>query len=163
MSRRQPLTRTAGIVAVAAATALAIGGCGRAVSIEDNLLGQAPVSCAQVVVALPTEVAGQPQRAVDEAEANSVAAWGDPPVVLTCGVPEPAAYEPTSTLADVSGIAWLPEPLENGTMFTTVGRVPRVQVAIPSWVQSPSSALAELAPSLLTATQQEPAPDRTAQ
>ena len=135
----------------------ALAGCGRTLSIEENLLGQPPVSCAQVIVALPLEVGGQPQRATESAE-NNVAAWGDPPIVLTCGIDLPAAYEPTSTLADASGISWLPEPLDNGTLFTTIGRNPRVQVAVPSWVESPSSVLGELAPSLLTATQPQQTP-----
>ena len=134
-----------------------VAGCGRTLSIEENLLGQPPVSCAQVIAALPIEVGGQPAR-VTESDANNVAAWGDPPIVLTCGIELPVAYEQTSTLADVSGISWLPEPLENGTLFTTIGRNPRVQVAVPSWVQSPSSVLSELAPSLLTATQQQETP-----
>ena len=156
MPRRQPLTRVAAVAASVIALS-ALAGCGRTLSIEENLLGQPPVSCAQVVVALPLEVGGQPQRAVTS-DANNIAAWGDPPILLTCGIELPVAYEQTSTLAEVSGISWLPEPLENGTLFTTIGRNPRVQVAVPSWVPSPSSVLSELAPSLLTATQEQATP-----
>lgn len=59
---------------------------------------------------------------------------------MRCGVDEPAALGPTSALVEVDGIAWFPEPLERGTMFTTVGTQPRWEVAVPV-EQEPASAV----------------------
>ncbi len=99
--------------------------------------------CARVAAALPGTLAGAERRTVTPA-APTTAAWGDPPIVLRCGVPRPAALQPTSVLADVDGVSWFPEQLTAGSLFTTYGRQAYVEVAIPQDYQ-PATVLGELA------------------
>ena len=51
--------------------------------------------------------------------------------MLRCGVGVPAALTPTAELVTVDGVDWLPEPLTAGYLFSTVGRVVVVEVAVP--------------------------------
>jgi hypothetical protein len=55
---------------------------------------------------LPLELAGESSRPVDS-DTPYAYAWGEPPVVLVCGVERPAALVPTSPLIQISGVNWL--------------------------------------------------------
>ena len=96
-----------------------------------------------MIDALPRTVAGQDRRTTTPE--GLTAAWGDPPIVLRCGVPRPAALMPTSQLVTVDGVDWFAEPLSNGYLFTTYGRAAYVEVAVPSAYQPPAAVLTELA------------------
>ncbi|KWX09858.1 hypothetical protein TR74_07120, partial [Carbonactinospora thermoautotrophica] len=74
-----------------------------------------------------------------------VAAWGDPPIVLRCGVPVPAAYQPTSQVVTINGVDWFPEQLTRGYVFTTVGRVANVEVSVPDAYAPEVNPLVDLA------------------
>jgi hypothetical protein len=80
-----------------------------------------------------------------------VAAWGDPAVVLRCGVPLPAEYGPDSRLLEVDGIGWLPVDGEGGTFFTAVDRAVHVELAVPDDYAPEADVLADLAPAILDA------------
>lgn len=82
---------------------------------------------------LPATVDGRKRRATDPASVR-VAAWGDPAVVLRCGVPRPRQLAPTSEVVEVNGVAWFLEP-GSAYVFTTVGRVANVEVRVPSSVE----------------------------
>ena len=99
--------------------------------------------CARVTAALPQSVAGQDRRATTPQ--GPTAAWGDPPIVLRCGVPRPAALTPTSQLLTVDGVDWFAEPLTGGYLFTTYGREANVEVAVPAAYAPESGPLADLA------------------
>jgi Protein of unknown function (DUF3515) len=92
--------------------------------------GQAAAACANLHAALPDKLEGQPRRGT-EPESPLTAAWGDPAIVMRCGVGVPAAYRPTSQLYTVNGVDWLPEELTNGYLFTTMGREAGVELAVP--------------------------------
>jgi len=92
---------------------------------------------------LPDTLADQSPRETDPT-GPLVAAYGDPPIVLRCGVDQPAALERTSQLVTVNGVDWFAEPLTNGYLFTTVGRVADVEVAVPSDYAPEANPLAEL-------------------
>lgn len=77
--------------------------------------------------ALPLTVDG----AENSGRSEYAAAWGDPQIVLRCGVPTPAAYAPESEMVVVNDVAWLPQEQEKGYEFTAVGRTPQVQVYVP--------------------------------
>ena len=63
-----------------------------------------------------------PRRATDP-DSPGVAAWGDPAVVARCGV---AALGPTEVeCLEVDGVGWIPEPLSDGTRFTSFGTTRR--------------------------------------
>lgn len=99
--------------------------------------------CRQIVDAVPEQVAGQDSTPVDS---ERVAAWGDPRIVLRCGVTRPAALTPTSRCDDVDGIGWFTEERDGGAhVFTTIGRSPAVSVDVPPDIEPAAGALIDLA------------------
>ena len=138
MSRRQPLTLAAGGLLVG----LALAGCGRGVDVAPV---PADPACPAIVAALPDRIAGQARR---DTAAAGAAAWGDPAIVLRCGVAMPAAYTPTSQLLDVDGIAWLTEEDGDGARFTSVRTSPRIEVTVPTAQEPASAILVDLARAL---------------
>jgi hypothetical protein len=106
---------------------------------DDATLGK----CAQVLSALPVQIdastaAGAatlaPRRVVATPANAQVVAWGDPAVVLVCGVTRPAALVPNSSnlLAGFNDVFWLPTTSKSQTVFTTVDRSIYIQVTVPS-------------------------------
>ncbi len=90
-------------------------------------------ACEALDQVLTGTLQGTVRREVSGVPAGGVArAWGDPAVVLRCGVPQPAEYRPDSQLAVVDGVDWLPVQGDGGYFFVTVGRVAYVEVAVPS-------------------------------
>lgn len=86
--------------------------------------------CSALSARLPDTVAGLDRRTTTPPTSNT-AAWGDPPIVLRCGVPRPAALTATSQLYTVDGVDWFPEALTEGTLLTTYGRTAYVEVTVP--------------------------------
>lgn len=85
-------------------------------------------ACAVIAARLPATVAGQARRATTS-RSVSVAAWGDPAVILRCGVAQP---DPTPDCQNIDGVDWVYRTLDDGTAFTTYGRDPAVQVLVPN-------------------------------
>lgn len=81
------------------------------------------------------------------------AAWGDPRIVLRCGVTVPDAYEKTSEMVVVNEISWFAEEQSGGYLFTAVGRSPLVQVYVPDTHQPQVNPLVDLAPAMSEHTQ----------
>jgi hypothetical protein len=81
---------------------------------------------------LPSQVDEQDRRDPEPASALT-AGWGNPAIILRCGVPRPAAM--SSTEADgveVDGVGWLLEEQPDGSFrFTTTLRKAYVEVSIP--------------------------------
>ena len=132
-------------------------GCSGSSSLEvssPSPTGVVASQCAAVVAAAPTKVAGLSRRHLSPAR-RYAAAWGQSPVVLTCGGPAPAALRPTSQCFVVNGVGWLAtqhgtevDPTQNLTGeldFTTIGRSAYVAVRVPGNVQPAADALVDLA------------------
>ena len=102
-------------------------------------------ACAALGPALPASLDGQDRRDT-RPDSSLTAAWGAPPIVLRCGVPRPAAYEPTAAVVEVEGVAWLPERTAEGYVFTTTGRVAYVELRVPAAYAPEVNALVDLAP-----------------
>lgn len=67
--------------------------------------------CARLLAALPSELEGTGDRRELAAPAPpGTAAWGEPPVVLHCGLARPAALTVSARLLDVSGVQFLGLP-----------------------------------------------------
>ena len=78
------------------------------------------------------------------------AAWGDPAIVLRCGVGTPEGYEPSSPCQRVNGVDWfVPEDQldDQGSdvLLTTIGRKPAVEVEVPSDYRPPDAVMVDLA------------------
>ncbi len=104
-------------------------------------------ACAALVEDLPDVVSDAVRRDV-ESEPPGVAAWGEPPIVLRCGVELPGEYRPDAQLLDVDGIGWLPVDGEGGTFFTVADREPFVEVAVPDDYAPEAEVLADLSPAI---------------
>lgn len=137
---------------------LILTGCGRQVAVEPP--SQPPAICSALVAGLPPAVDGAGQRPTTP-DSPATAAWGEPPIVLRCGVSPPAALSPTSVLLEVDGIGWLPEPLEAGTVFTAVefdggelggedASTLFIEVVIPQAYASPGGIIADISSGLRT-------------
>jgi hypothetical protein len=80
-----------------------------------------------------------------------VAAWGDPAIILRCGVARPPALAPTSELVTVNGVDWLPEPEDAGYRFTTTGREAYVEAWVPNDYAPEVNPLVDLAAAVTAA------------
>ena len=87
---------------------------------------------------------GAERRAV-EPSSDLTAAWGDPAIVLRCGVERPAEYEPTSLLGTYDGVDWLPVEADDGYVFYATGRVAWIEVRVPSAYAPEPNPLIDLA------------------
>ncbi|OYN91269.1 hypothetical protein CGZ91_07425 [Parenemella sanctibonifatiensis] len=110
-------------------------------------------TCADLIAAAPAVVAGQPQRATDQPE--SAVAWGDPAVLLACGVADPPGFGPTSECYEVDGIGWYAEPVDGAYRFTTLDRTPRIQVTVPSAYEPQAAVLTDLSEAISTTIPQQ--------
>jgi hypothetical protein len=111
----------------------------------------ATAMCGKLHSALPAKVDGLPRRTLAPAS-RLTAGWGDPTVVLRCGVARPAVltpgdktYDPTSDAADVNGVSWLIQKLDDGYRFTTTGRKTFVEVTVPGKYAPEVNPLTDLA------------------
>jgi Protein of unknown function (DUF3515) len=154
--RRPHLTTRAGrrlldLLATGAAGVgvLVLAGCGfGAVEVDPyEMTPGSAAACAALVEALPRVVSDAVRRDV-EGEPAGVAAWGEPPVVLRCGVELPAEYRPDAQLLDVDGVGWLPVDGEGGTFFTVADREPFVEVAVPDDYAPEAEVLTDLSEAL---------------
>ena len=107
--------------------------------------GAAAFDCSAIHGRLPDRVAGQTVTAITP-KSPLTSAWGNPAIVLRCGVGVPAALTPTSQLLTVDGVDWLPEQLTHGYLFTTVGRGVNVEVSVPDAYSPEADALADISP-----------------
>ncbi|MEE6389743.1 DUF3515 domain-containing protein [Microbacterium paraoxydans] len=121
MLRSRRLTAVAGATALAAALA----GCSTTVHLEPAADANDP-ACANVSVLLPDTVGGY-ERVWTDAQATG--AWGDPTVVLRCGVEPPAPSDLVCTT--LGGVDWLVlEQEEERQRLVTYGREPAIEVII---------------------------------
>jgi hypothetical protein len=81
--------------------------------------------------ALPEQVDGRDRRDTEPAS-DRTAAWGNPALVLRCGVPRPAGLSPTSEVIEVNGVGWFLAERKAAYVFTTVGRRTYVEVRVPA-------------------------------
>jgi hypothetical protein len=109
------------------AAAVLLSGCSSAVEVSVPAAGDGE-ACRAAVAHWPATVSGMDRRDTDPAS-PAVAAWGDPALIARCGVP---ALAPTTTeCVEVDGVGWIPEPLSDGTRFTSFGTDPAVEVLVP--------------------------------
>ena len=91
------------------------------------------------------KVVGQKQVLVKDQNAS---AWGDPPIILRCGVESPAELGPASRCDMVAGVGWFTDTTADGYVFTTIGRQLFVSVEVPRSYDPAADALVDLADSV---------------
>lgn len=136
-------------VAACLAVPTLLAGCARPVAVPPpQPPDEAAAACAGFVAALPGSLATVGERREVDPRSDLTAAYGDPPVSIRCGVPQPAALTPTATLVTVDGVDWLPEELTGGWLMTTVGRVANVEITVPREQGPAPSVAADLGPTI---------------
>ncbi|MGK5532689.1 DUF3515 domain-containing protein [Streptomyces sp. URMC 129] len=133
IATRRALSAASALVALAACTS---GGDGPEV-VEPSPTGEAAAACRELADGLPDRVNGEERgSAADGTEFAAV--WGDPAIVLRCGVPRPAlitpdseTYDPFAEAVVVNGVSWLLEEEPGGKRFTTTERTVFVEVTVP--------------------------------
>ncbi|NEE03626.1 DUF3515 domain-containing protein [Phytoactinopolyspora halotolerans] len=127
--------------------AFLLAGCGfGAVSVDKyELEAGSSQTCATLIDRLP-DVLGDAVRRDVEPDSLPVAAWGQPAIVLRCGVHLPGSYRPDAQLLDINGIGWFAEEGDGGTFFTATDRETMVEVAIPDDYAPEGFILEELNP-----------------
>ena len=78
---------------------------------------------------LPTELDGRERRDTDPTSSRT-AAWGDPAVVLRCGVERPAGLRGSEVVV-VDGVGWVLAEHPGAYVFTTSDLATYVQVRVP--------------------------------
>jgi hypothetical protein len=72
-------------------------------------------------------------------------AWGDPPIVLRCGVATPSGYSPTSVqTADVDGVRWFQQVDPTVVRWTAVRQGANVELVVPTSYDAQGGLLVEL-------------------
>ncbi|MGH8894809.1 MAG: DUF3515 domain-containing protein [Actinomycetes bacterium] len=87
-------------------------------------------ACTDLHSLLPTDVDGRERRETSPIS-EQTAAWGSPAVALRCGVVRPAGLTSTSEVVEVDGVGWFLTERPREYVFTTVGRMPYVEVWVP--------------------------------
>jgi Protein of unknown function (DUF3515) len=90
-------------------------------------------ACITVLSAVPIQVGELVPRLVRSAS-PFVQAWGDPPVIVRCGVSRPFELTPGSAafIVDINGVEWLPRQTRTATVFTVIDRSVYVEVTVPN-------------------------------
>ncbi|MFB8777083.1 DUF3515 domain-containing protein [Streptomyces broussonetiae] len=142
-SRHRPLSLPA------LALLIAVAGCS---SSDDSAATAVPSPDAEVTElcqnldkALPREVAGV-ERRDPEPRSALTAGWGNPAIILRCGVVRPPEMtDPKAVAGGVNGVDWLQQAAGDGAFrFTTANRRAYVEVTVPEGRDS-SGALIDLA------------------
>jgi hypothetical protein len=100
-------------------------------------------ACVQVFGKLPVQLGTLAPRRTDT-DSSFVAAWGDPAVVIRCGVAKPATFgsPDAAQLLDVNAVLWQPDPQRSRTVYTTVDRSVYIEVSVPAGADQPLPLLA---------------------
>jgi hypothetical protein len=94
--------------------------------------GAAP--CSALMAALPDPLGSLPRRQLVQADDPSlagVAAWGEPAVILRCGVPTPEELSCSASIQVVDGVSWLPLSGTGAITYLAVDRPVRVALTVP--------------------------------
>jgi hypothetical protein len=146
----------AGVALVCLLLAASTAGCGD-VSVDNPAVPSSQrAACRALVHALPAKVDGLKQRSVSGSP--YAAAWGDPAIVLRCGVGVPQGFTKFSLCQSVDGVGWFaPESAASDqsvdAVLTTVDRLPRVELQVPAKWRPPAAAMVDVARTVKDHTQ----------
>ncbi len=91
--------------------------------------------CIQVVQALPPTLAGLAPRIVHSTPGSPfVVGWGEPAIVLRCGVARPASLKPgdSELLTGVNGVFFSKRKSGDSNVFTVIDRSAYIEISVPS-------------------------------
>jgi hypothetical protein len=146
--RRALLVAASAAACVSAAAVFAVSASG-----SDDVRVAVPVPDARVAAyctalhaRLPRTVDGLPRHGL-KPDSPLTAGWGDPTIVLRCGVPRPAVDDDVNTpAAEVDGVTWSWEQGPDGSArLTTTLRKAYVELTLPAKYAHDATPLTELA------------------
>jgi len=137
------------ITTLAAAGALGfatLAACSSAVSVQAPAVAE---PCEAVLAGAPISLLDELQRETTPVDAAAIA-WGDPPIVMACGVDS----RPTANaqVIAIDGVEWIAEGVDEGTVFTTFNRTPVVQLRVPSKYRPEIDAVSALSALIIEST-----------
>ncbi|SHG96710.1 DUF3515 domain-containing protein [Geodermatophilus nigrescens] len=92
---------------------------------------EADANCPALMGSLPLDLLEEPGRMV-QSDTPYAAAWGEPPVVLVCGVDAPEGLVPGEGLFTINGVTWFVDQSDpDATVWTAVDRAVYVEVTLP--------------------------------
>lgn len=99
--------------------------------------------CRALLAQLPKALGGHAGRPVTPASAvERAAAWGDPAIVLRCGVGAPYVARGTAQVVGINGIDWVETKSGAGSVFRASGRQVAIELDVPTkYVTGAGSAL----------------------
>ena len=120
---------------------------------------EADASCPALMSTLPLELSGETSRRV-QSDSPYAYAWGDPAIVLICGVDRPAGYKVGASAIQINGVQWYVDTGNpDTTVWTTVDRPVYVQISLPASVDSaPVTALTTQIAQALPYREPQPGP-----
>jgi hypothetical protein len=134
---RPHLTRAAGPQGVRPAVAVGVAvGVGVAVAVGVAACSRGPQpapraadpACSRALAAAPGVVLGKPRTPLD---VRGALAWGDPQIVLRCGLAAPGPT--TAECLEVDGVDWvIGDPAVDPVVFMLLGRDPAVDLSVPA-------------------------------
>jgi hypothetical protein len=111
--------------------------------------------CATLAQHLPATLEGRKRRTTTPTSVR-VTAWGDPAVVLRCGVPSTAD---TGDHVTVNGVGWRTAgPAGGQVVWTTTDRSTGIELSVPDSVDDQETVLADLAAAVSGSVSRVPAP-----
>jgi len=144
------------VAGVVALVALACAGCGGVDVPDTSVSGAERDACESLVDALPDQVSDQSRR---DTSGNPLgAAWGDPAIVLRCGVGTPEGYDKFAGCQTVNGLDWFVpdstiEDQDADVVLTTIGRTPAVEVTVPASYRPPDAVMVDVGRAIKQHTQ----------
>ena len=120
---------------------------------------EADAACPALMEGLPLELTGEPSRRV-QSDSPFAYAWGDPPVVLICGVDRPAGFVATSGLIQIDAVQWYVDDSDpDTTVWTAVDRPVYVELQVPATIDSgPATVLSTTIAEVLPYQEPDPGP-----
>jgi hypothetical protein len=105
-------------------------------------------TCARLVNYQPPKLDGKDSRVTDP-RTPLVHVWGDPPIVMRCGVATPPGYDPSSALtATVNGVRWFQHNNGDVVTWTAVRSSANIELNVPKTYEGQGGFLVELAESI---------------
>ncbi len=112
-------------------------------------------ACDAFLASLPSELEGLDERDDLSPSDAPARAWGDPAVVVTCGVDMPADFDAFSSCEEVNGVGWFGNSddlaaQDSDLDLTTIGFTPNVRLQIPAELRPPVGPWVEVSDAVRT-------------
>jgi hypothetical protein len=146
------MPRHAVVAAALTLTGVACSSAPVAVTGAPTPTGSAATSCQALLAALPDSLGKGLDRRKVSPPGASAAAWGDGPVLLTCGEARTVpGYQPTSQVIEANKVDWYIDQAGSRSRWSTPTRRPQVILVLPADLQ-PDQVIGRISAAILAHT-----------